>query len=123
MSNNKNVNINSNNNNNVIETGGILCSDDDDDKKLKCEKCGRSFSSAQSLKTHSLTTNCVKEVVSLSHRCEFCSKDFSSKQMMCYHQNNCVEKKIHHLTVDYEAKIKLLEDKISLLLKTDYPSP
>ena len=124
MSDHKNINIGSNNNTNVIETRIIYTKGGGEtEQKFTCEKCKKNFSSQQTLKTHTLTTNCVKDYsVIINNKCDYCSKDFSSKQMLTYHQNNCVDKKLHHLTnhltSSYEAKIKLLEDQIlSLSIK------
>lgn len=100
---NSNVNVNSNNNTNNITTS---------DKK--CHKCNKTFATAQTLKTHLMTINCSKDTIT-TNRCEYCEKDFSSKQMFTYHSNICMNKKISLVSIEYENKIKQLEEEIMML--------
>jgi len=108
---NSNVNINSNNNTNNIGTtinNNIITSD------KKCHKCNKTFATAQTLKTHLMTINCSKDTIT-TNRCEYCEKDFSSKQMFTYHSNICMNKKISLVSIEYENKIKQLENEIMML--------
>ena len=61
-----------------------------------------------------MTINCVKET-NITNKCTYCDKDFSSKQMLAYHSNICMNKKILLITTEYENKIKELEEEIKML--------
>jgi len=111
---NSNVNIHSDNNSNNIGTTIYNFGQTHTDDVIKCEKCNKIFATAQTLKTHSLTINCVKEN-NTSTRCEYCDKDFSSKQMLTYHNNVCINRKISLLKIDYESTIKQLQQELSSL--------
>lgn len=104
---NLNINIHSDNNTNSVGSNIYNFVE-----KITCTKCNKLFTSQQTLKTHLLTINCVKENINITNECLFCKKEFSSKQMLIYHDNICIHKKLNILTIEYENKIKNLEDQI-----------
>ena len=116
---NSNINIHSDNNSNNIGTTSNIYNFDpsirNETEKINCEKCNKLFASQQTLKTHLLTINCTKENINILNKCNYCEKEFSSKQMLIYHDNVCVEKKLDILTNDYENKTKNLENQIKIL--------
>ena len=111
---NSNINIHSDNNSNNIGSTiyNFNPSINNETEKITCEKCNKIFASQQTLKTHLLTINCTKENINALNKCSYCEKEFSSKQMLIYHDNVCVHKKLHILTINYETKIKQLENQI-----------
>ena len=109
---NSNVNIHSDNNTNNI--GATIYNFGEIPTVIKCEKCNKIFATSQTLKTHLMTINCVKET-NMSNKCMFCDKEFSSKQMLAYHNNVCTNKKISLIATEYENKIKQLEEELRML--------
>ena len=72
-----------------------------------CLNCGKSFSSKASLHLHNKTKNCIKQERKISNvSCEYCNKILSSRQMLQYHIDTCVEKKIHDVRKEYDTIIK-----------------
>ena len=107
---NYNINLNSTNNTSSINTNNY----NNFDQNI-CSKCNKNFATTQTLKTHLLTSNCDKKNVPIIHKCDFCDKEFSSKQMLNYHNNVCIDRKISILKTNYENKIKELEEKLENL--------
>jgi len=105
-------NIHSDNNTTSIGSSDIIYNFVPIVEKITCTKCSKIFTSQQTLKTHLLTTNCVKKNINITNECLFCKKEFSSKQMLIYHDNICIHKKLNILIIDYESKIKDLEEQI-----------
>jgi hypothetical protein len=82
-----------------------------------CSKCNKEFASKQSLKIHVQTSDCLKQKEKITKNCEFCSKVFSSKQMLQYHYSSCTDKKLAHLSSEYNTKIDKLTKDMELLVK------
>lgn len=77
----------------------------------ECPKCGKRFSTKQSLSTHMKTAmSCVdKDKQRKIFQCNYCQKVLSSKQMLLYHDGICSRKTQH----EYEKKLEQLQTIIS----------
>lgn len=82
-----------------------------------CAKCGKAFSTKQSLTTHIRTAkscfeNDRKQKI---FQCQYCQKTLSSKQMLLYHDGIC-HLKTQHV---YERKLEHLESLLANSLSTE----
>lgn len=100
-----NKNTNSSNNISIIENKL-------DNLDISCSKCNKIFSSSQSLKLHTKTSDCSKIIEPKHKICEYCGKTYSTKQMLKYHLDSCVEKKIFIIKDKYESEINILKEEI-----------
>lgn len=75
-----------------------------------CPKCGKSFSTKQSLSTHMKTAkSCIDQKQQKKiFQCDHCGKVLSSKQMLLYHDGVCTTKTQN----EYEMKLKHLQSMV-----------
>ena len=93
------------------------------DIKNECSKCNKIFQSKKSLNVHEKTSKCHEKKIEKIFNCIYCTKNFSTNQMLKYHIDTCVEKKISDIKNEYEIKIhdlqKKYEDQIVMLKSKD----
>lgn len=92
-------------------------------KTWECMKCGKAFSTKQSMTTHERTVKSCSTTVRKQKvfQCQYCQKTLSSKQMLLYHDNICTLK-TQHL---YEQKLEQMESLLvnSRVARMDEGSP